>query len=163
MPPPAWGVSQSQAVLLSAIEVERGLLNFLLFMIVGVAGFGILAIFTMIVTEKYRDIGIMKALGASNRGVMSIFLCYGLMLGSIGCLFGTILGIILTNNINPIEAFLTKVTGSALFPKNIYYFDAIPTNIETVHLLFVNAGAIAVAVGFSVLPAFRAAAWSTMD
>lgn len=146
-----------QAVLLSAIEVERGLLNFLLFMIVGVAGFGILAIFTMIVTEKYRDIGIMKALGASNRGVMSIFLGYGLMLGSIGCLFGTILGIILTNNINPIEAFLTKVTGSALFPKNIYYFDAIPTNIEMVHLLFVNAGAIAVAVGFSVLPAFRAA------
>jgi lipoprotein-releasing system permease protein len=146
-----------QAVLLSAIEVERGLLNFLLFMIVGVAGFGILAIFTMIVTEKYRDIGIMKALGASNRGVMSIFLGYGLMLGSIGCLFGTILGVILTNNINPIEAFLTKVTGSALFPKNIYYFDAIPTNIEMVHLLFVNAGAIAVAVGFSVLPAFRAA------
>ena len=51
-------------------------------MIVGVAGFSILAIFTMIVSEKYRDIGIMKSLGASNRGVMSIFLGYGLLLGT---------------------------------------------------------------------------------
>ena len=50
-----------------------------LFMIIAVAGFGILAIFTMIVVEKTRDIGILKALGASNRGVMSIFLSYGLL------------------------------------------------------------------------------------
>ena len=146
-----------QAVLLSAIDVERGLLNLLLFMIVGVAGFGILAIFTMIVTEKYRDIGVMKALGASNRGVMGIFLGYGLLLGTMGCLFGTVLGTVIAKNINPIETFLTKITGSALFPKNIYYFDAIPSNIETGHLLLVNLGAILTAVGFSVLPALKAA------
>lgn len=146
-----------QAVLLSAIDVERGLLNFLLFMIVGVAGFSILAIFTMIVTEKFRDIGIMKALGASSRGVMSIFLGYGLLLGLIGCIFGTILGVTLTNNINPIEKFLTEMTGTALFPRNIYYFDAIPTYIESLHLVIVNVGAIGTAVLFSVLPALRAA------
>src|SRR5581483_4928694 len=59
-----------QTALLAAIAVERGILNVLLFMIVGVAGFGILAIFSMIVIEKTRDIGILKALGASNRGVL---------------------------------------------------------------------------------------------
>jgi lipoprotein-releasing system permease protein len=146
-----------QAVLLSAIDVERGLLNLLLFMIVGVAGFGILAIFTMIVTEKFRDIGIMKALGASNRGVMAIFLGYGLLLGAVGCVLGTAAGVIMANNINPIEGFLTKLTGTALFPRNIYYFDAIPSNVETGHLLLVNFGAVLTAVGFSVLPALRAA------
>ncbi|MFO0934970.1 MAG: FtsX-like permease family protein [Gemmataceae bacterium] len=146
-----------QAVLLSAIDVERGLLNLMLFMIIGVAGFGILAIFTMIVTEKYRDIGVMKALGASNRGVMGIFLGYGLLLGTVGCVLGTLLGILISHNINPIEAFLTKITGIALFPRNIYYFDAIPSNLESGQMLLVNAGAIITAVGFSVLPALKAA------
>src|SRR5439155_652734 len=59
---------ERQGPLLAAIDVERGILNLLLFMIVGVAGFSILAIFTMIVSEKYRDIGILKSLGASSRG-----------------------------------------------------------------------------------------------
>ena len=81
-----------QGPLLAAIAVERGILNVLLFMIVGVAGFGILAIFSMIVVEKTRDIGILKALGASNRGVMGIFLGYGLLLGVVGAGLGTIAG-----------------------------------------------------------------------
>lgn len=65
---------QHQGPLLAAIDIERGILNLLLFMIVGVAGFSVLAIFTMIVSEKYRDIGILKSLGASDRGVMFIFM-----------------------------------------------------------------------------------------
>src|SRR4029453_7672669 len=58
-----------QQVLLQAVKVERWLLNFILFFIVAVAGFGILAIFFMIVVEKTKDIGILKALGASDYGV----------------------------------------------------------------------------------------------
>src|SRR5262249_15254284 len=73
-----------QGPLLAAIRVEKGILNVLLFLIVAVAGFGILAIFSMIVMEKTRDIGILKALGASNSGVMNIFLGYGLLLGVVG-------------------------------------------------------------------------------
>src|SRR5262249_23018606 len=87
---------EHQVPLLAAIDVERGILNLLLFMIVGVAGFSILAIFTMIVSEKYRDIGILKSLGASSRGVMSIFLGYGLLLGTVGCALGTALGLWIT-------------------------------------------------------------------
>jgi len=144
-------------VLLAAIDVERGLLNLLLFLIVGVAGFGILAIFTMIVSEKYRDIGIMKSLGASSGGVMAIFLGYGFLLGAVGCGLGTGLGLAITRNINPIEAFLTKMTGTALFPRDVYYFDAIPTNVDGASIVLVNVGAILIAVVFSVLPALRAA------
>ena len=73
-----------QGLLLSAVEVETAILNVLLFMIIAVAGFGILAIFFMIVVEKTRDIGILKSLGASSNGVMSIFLSYGLGLGVVG-------------------------------------------------------------------------------
>jgi lipoprotein-releasing system permease protein len=148
---------EKQGALLAAISVEKGLLNVLLFLIIGVAGFGILAIFAMIVVEKTRDIGILKALGASNGGVMKIFLGYGLLLGVVGALLGTILGVGLTVNINEIEHWLTSLTGQEIFPRGIYYFDKIPTDIQGWTVFLVNAGAVAIAVLFSVLPALRAA------
>jgi lipoprotein-releasing system permease protein len=148
---------EHQGPLLAAIDVERSILNILLFLIVGVAGFSILAIFTMIVSEKYRDIGIIKSLGASNRGVMSIFVGYGLLLGTVGCVLGTGMGLAITQNINEIEGFLTRVSGRALFPRDVYYFKEIPTNVDPLSVLLINAGAVAVAVLFSVLPAWRAA------
>jgi lipoprotein-releasing system permease protein len=148
---------EHQGPLLAAIDVERGILNLLLFMIVGVAGFSILAIFTMIVSEKYRDIGILKSLGASSRGVMSIFLGYGLLLGTVGCALGTALGLWITANINVIERKLTELTGKAVFPRDVYYFKEIPTNTDPTSVALVNLGAVAIAVVFSLLPAYRAA------
>ncbi|MCE9564486.1 MAG: FtsX-like permease family protein [Planctomycetes bacterium] len=147
---------EHQGSLLTAIEVEKSILNILLFMIVGVAGFSILAIFTMIVSEKYRDIGIMKSLGASNFGVMSIFVGYGFLLGTVGCCLGTAMGLWITDNINEIEMFLTKVSGKQVFPRDVYYFKEIPTNIEISSLIYVNIGAIAIATVFGLLPAWRA-------
>jgi lipoprotein-releasing system permease protein len=128
-----------------------------LFLIIGVAGFGILSIFTMIVAEKTRDIGILKALGASNGGVMKIFLGYGLLLGVIGTLCGTGLGVWLTENINTVEHFLASITGQHLFNPQVYYFDNIPTDIQFWSVFLVNVGAVIIAVVFSVLPALRAA------
>src|SRR5205085_10536477 len=106
---------EKQGPLLAAISIERGILNVLLFLIICVAGFGILAIFSMIVVEKTRDIGILKALGASNGGVMKIFLGYGLLLGVVGAGLGTALGLTLTININGVEQFLSWLTGSEIF------------------------------------------------
>jgi lipoprotein-releasing system permease protein len=125
-------------------------------MIVGVAGFCILAIFSMIVREKTRDIGILKSLGASNRGVMQIFLGYGLLLGVIGAGCGTVMGLLITHYINEIEHVLYKLTGVGFTPE-VYYFDQIPTKIESMTVMLVDAGAILIAVTFSVWPAVRAA------
>ena len=148
---------EHQGPLLAAIDIERGILNLLLFMIVGVAGFSILAIFTMIVSEKYRDIGILKSLGASSRGVLGIFVWYAVLLGVVGCVLGTVLGVGITHYINEIETFLTKMTGQQLFDRSVYYFDKIPTRIEPVVIVAVNAGAMLVAIVSSLVPALRAA------
>jgi lipoprotein-releasing system permease protein len=146
-----------QGPLLAAIDIERGILNLLLFMIIGVAGFSILAIFTMIVSEKYRDIGILKSLGASSRGVMGIFVWYAIFLGMVGCTLGTTLGLWITYRINEIEAFLTQLTGQQLFDRSVYYFDQIPTRIEPDGIAMINAGAMLVAIVSSLVPAMRAA------
>jgi lipoprotein-releasing system permease protein len=146
-----------QSSLLAAINIEKGILNVLLFLIIGVAGFGILAIFSMIVAEKTRDIGILKALGASNWGVMKIFLSYGFLLGVIGTLLGTGAGVWLTVKINVVEQWLSDLTGQQIFDRSVYYFNEIPTDIQLWSVLMVNVGAVTIATVFSVLPALRAA------
>jgi lipoprotein-releasing system permease protein len=147
---------QKQGPLLSAVEVESAILNVLLFLIIAVAGFGILAIFFMIVVEKTRDIGILKSLGASSRGVMSIFLSYGLALGIVGSGVGVALGLAFVKNINTIEGWITWITGRKVFDEKIYYFPEIPTSINPMMVLWVALGAMTIAVLASVLPARRA-------
>jgi len=146
-----------QGPLLSAVQMETTLLNVLLFLIIAVAGFGILATFFMIVVEKTKDIGILKALGASDYGVMGVFLAYALILGVIGCGLGAGLGVVFTNNINPIERWLTYWTGIEIFPRNLYYFKEIPTKLDMWVVIWTNILALAIAVAASVLPARRAA------
>jgi len=121
-----------------------------------VAGFGILAIFSMIVVEKTRDIGILKALGASNGGILTIFIGYGFLLGLVGAGLGTIIGLEITVHINDIEKFIANVTGQDIFPRDVYYFDKIPTDINLLSVFLVNLGSIGIAVLFSILPALRA-------
>jgi lipoprotein-releasing system permease protein len=148
---------EKQGPILAAIDIERGILNVLLFMIVGVAGFGILAIFSMIVVEKTRDIGVLKALGASDAGIMGIFLGYGLLLGLVGDLLGTGMGLAISRNLNAIESFLSSVTGQQVFNRQVYNFSDIPVDVQPMNVLWINVGAIAVAAVFSLLPAMKAA------
>ncbi|MCA8988175.1 MAG: ABC transporter permease [Planctomycetaceae bacterium] len=148
---------QKQGPLLAAVEVESAILNVLLFLIIAVAGFGILAIFYMIVVEKTRDIGILKALGASSNGIMSIFLSYGLSLGVVGSGVGVILGLLFVHYINEIEDWITFLTGRKVFDETIYYFPEIPTAVHPSMVLSVALGAMLIAVLASVFPARRAA------
>ncbi|ADG68344.1 protein of unknown function DUF214 [Planctopirus limnophila DSM 3776] len=148
---------QKQGPLLAAVDVESSILNVLLFLIITVAGFGILAIFFMIVVEKTRDIGVLKALGASSTGVMSIFLLYGLSLGVVGSGGGVACGLLFVRYINQIELVITYITGRKVFDERIYYFPEIPTYIDPWMVVSVALGAMGIAVLASILPARRAA------
>ncbi|NNJ25229.1 FtsX-like permease family protein [Alienimonas chondri] len=147
-----------QGPLLAAVDMETTILNVLLFLIVAVAGFGILAIFYMIVVEKTRDIGILKALGAGSRGILSIFLSYGISLGMVGAGAGVVLGLVFVHYINEVEKFISYITGRKVFDERIYYFPEIPTKVDPATVFWVALGAVFIAVAASILPARRAAA-----
>lgn len=146
-----------QGPLLAAVRMQTAILNVLLFLIIAVAGFGILAIFCMIVAEKTRDIGILKSLGASSRGVKGIFVGYGLSLGMVGAGAGLAIGLVFVANINRIADVLARLTGREVFDPSIYYFQQIPTIVEPLTVVWIVTGAMAIAVVASILPARRAA------
>jgi lipoprotein-releasing system permease protein len=146
-----------QGPLLAAVQMETAILNVLLFLIIAVSGFGILAIFFMIVVEKTRDIGVLKSLGASGSGIMGIFLGYGLSLGAVGAGAGLAIGLFFVKHINDIAALLGKITGRPVFDPSIYYFYRIPTIVDPWTIAWIVFGALGIAVLASVLPALRAA------
>jgi len=148
---------EKEGALFAAVQLETRLLNVLLFMIIAVAGFGILAIFFMIVVEKTRDIGILKSLGATGRGIMGIFLSYGLSLGVVGACVGMGLGLAFVHYINEIADFVGWMLGQPVFDPSIYYFQKIPTIVEWFTVTWIVLGSILIAMLASILPARRAA------
>jgi lipoprotein-releasing system permease protein len=148
---------KKQGPLLGAVAIEQSILNILLFFIIAVAGFGILAIFSMIVVEKTRDIGVMKALGASTAGIRGIFLSYGLLLGAVGSGVGMVGGLLFVRYINEVEKALSVVMHRKVFDDTIYYFDKIPTVVQPFTVFWIVTGALLIAVSASIWPAQRAA------
>jgi lipoprotein-releasing system permease protein len=101
---------QVRGTLLAAVEVERGLMIIILFLIVVVAAFNIASIYTLVVRAKTRDIGILRALGATEGGITSVFLMSGGLCGVIGSICGLVLGLLMAHNANEIEAFVRVVS-----------------------------------------------------
>lgn len=159
-PPQVYRVSSwrdKEGALLGAVQMELIILNLLLFLIVAVAGFGILAIFFMIVVEKTRDIGIMKSLGARGWGILGIFLTYGLALGIAGAGAGLCIGLVIVHYIDQIKDFIAGLLGFEIFDPSVYFFKTIPTIVDGLTVGLILTGAVFIAVLASILPAIRAA------
>lgn len=143
--------------LIGAIQNERVLMAVMLSLILVVSGFTVFSILTMMVTEKRRDIGILAAVGATPRGIMSTFLLIGFWNAFLGTLFGTIAGILGATYINDIEIWLSNLIGVQIFDRKVYYFDEIPSDVEPMTVAWIAGGAFASTLLFSAIPAWRAA------
>lgn len=148
---------EKRFVILRAVAVEKGIQAVILFFIIIVAGFMVLAILHMIVVEKTKDIGILKALGGTPGGIMSIFLMNGLTIGVVGSVVGSVCGLLFTWKLNWLEDVIYRGTGWRLFPPDVYYLDKIPWRIHPTGVLICAVAAIAVSFLASVYPAWRAA------
>ncbi|MDO8094234.1 MAG: FtsX-like permease family protein, partial [Candidatus Brocadiales bacterium] len=148
---------------LTAVALEKWIQVIILSLFFFVAGFNIFSIFILIVHEKSKDIGILKALGATAKGVMSIFLLYGLSVGLIGSGIGIGLGLIIVYKINWLKEVIYNLTGLEPFPREIYYFKDIPTLISPIFLTGVICSAILCSLVFSVYPSIRAARYDPVE
>ena len=88
--------SEANAEILSLLDIQRASATIFYFLIYGVAGFGIANTLITIVAQRTREIGILKAMGTSQKSIMLVFLFQSMVLGAIGLVLGTILGYIVT-------------------------------------------------------------------
>ncbi len=147
---------QRHATLLGAVEKEKLLLTFLFAIISAVAVAMIGSIFYMIVLEKTRDIGVLRAVGASRQGVVSIFLGYGLTIGCLGATLGVVLAAVVVYNLNPIQDFLTQQFNFTMWDPTIYYFDKVPSQLDPLEVIVIGAVAVFSSVAGSLIPAYLA-------
>jgi lipoprotein-releasing system permease protein len=121
---------ERQARYLGAVENEKYMQIFILGLMSCVVLVVIFLIFYMIVRDKTRDIGIIKAVGGSELGVLAIFLNYGLFIGIVGGGLGVISGVAFVTHTNQIHEWIYQVTGVTIWDRSVYLFDRIPDQVD---------------------------------
>ncbi len=138
-------------------EKEKSLMIVIFSMIGFVAVFIIFAIFYMIVTEKIKDLGIVKSVGGSSFGVSQIFLGYGILVGLVGAIIGTLLGVLIVTHSNEIEEVLNAWFGFRLWDPEVYAISRIPDVVDYRQAAVIGLVAILACVLGVLLPAWRGA------
>lgn len=133
--------------LFSALQLEKIVMFIILILIVLVASFNIIGTLTMIVIEKSREIAILKAMGATRQGIMSIFIVQGIIIGVIGTIIGVPLGYGISLLI---QHFYT-------LPADVYYISHIPARTRISDLLLVASSAIGISLLSTLYPSWQAA------
>jgi len=143
--------------LISALDRQRTLVYIMFGVISLVSVVLIFVIFYMIVFQKTKDIGVLKAVGASGGGVAQIFLAWGSAVGLIGALLGTGLGYLFVRNINPIQDWVDRTFGYRVWSKEYFLFAKIPNEVDWGAALLIAIGAVLAGLVGALLPALRAA------
>jgi lipoprotein-releasing system permease protein len=139
-----------------ALRMEKIILTILMTLVVLVAAFNIVSTLTMVVMEKTKDIGIMRALGATQGSVQFIFMLQGLVQGLIGTGLGAGLGLLIAHRLNDVAYFLERTFHIEIFPKDVYNFDKIPTQIGQQDVVFIITFAVFLSLLAGLYPAYRA-------
>lgn len=135
--------------LYSVMKVERWTAFIVLSLIIAVASFSIVGSLTMTVIEKKRDIGILKAMGTKNSGIMKIFMFEGILIGIYGTILGSIFGLAIC--LAQIKFKFYPLDGM------VYSIDALPIDIRYTDFIYVAICALLISVVASLYPALRAA------
>jgi len=128
--------------------LEKTAMFIILALIVVVASFNIAGTLIMMVTQKVKDIGILKSVGTTNKAVRTIFTIEGLLIGLAGTSLGAALGFGL--------CFLLKRYQIIQLPKDIYYIDRLPVMVQWSDALLVIAAAMAISFLATLYPSWQA-------
>jgi lipoprotein-releasing system permease protein len=142
---------------LQALKLEKVMMFIILTMTTVVAAFGIASTLIMSVMTKIKDIGILRSVGAKTKSILQIFILQGLSVGITGIVLGLIGGIGLTLSLNNIVDFISRLLKRPLIPRDIYYFDKIPTNINTGDITTIVICTLIISLIASIYPAYYAA------
>jgi len=133
--------------LFSALKLEKVMMFLLLVLITIVASFNIVSTLTMIVSEKQREIAILKAMGATRKAIMRIFMLNGLIIGLTGTVIGIPLG----------YTFLWLIQTYWTFDPTVYYISHVPVHVQALDVILVSFSAVLISFAATLYPSWQAA------
>ena len=141
--------SEANAEILSLLDTQMIFANIFYLLIYGIAGFGIANTLITIVAQRTREIGILKAMGASQKSIMAVFIFQSMVLGAIGLILGTILGYIVTVALQSYEIEV---------PQEMYFgFQTLPLEVEPLNFVYAAFFAFIINILSGIYPARKAA------
>jgi lipoprotein-releasing system permease protein len=148
---------QRNATFFNALQVERNVMFLILTLIVVVAALNIVSGLIMLVKDKGGDIAIMRTIGATQGAIMRIFLITGASIGIVGTLTGFLAGVVICLNIESIRQFLSWLTSTELFPRELYFLSRLPADMSVPETTAVVVMALALSLLATLYPSWRAA------
>ncbi len=149
--------------ILTALQVEKNMMFYILFFIMIVAAFGIMNSQITFVVQKTREIGMLKALGTSRLSIVVLFLSQSFVVGVIGVGMGLGLGMVALRYRNEFLDFMNRMTGLELFPASTYQFTRLPAVIDSGDITLICGSALVICVLAGVIPAWTAARLKPVD
>ena len=141
--------------LFSALQLEKLAMGLIIFFIMVVAAFNIVGTLTMVVTDKTREIGILRAMGLTSSAVGRIFLIQGAVIGLVGTMVGLILGLTVS--------YVVDRSGWVKINPAVYFIDHLPVHIDWRDVAVVVLASLAIAVVATVYPSRSAATLTPVD
>ena len=141
--------------LFSALQLEKLAMGLIIFFIMVVAAFNIVGTLTMVVTDKTREIGILRAMGLTSAAIGRVFLVQGAVIGLVGTTLGVILGLTV--------AYVVDRSGWVQINPAVYFIDHLPVHIEWFDVGVVVVASLAIALFATVYPSRSAAALTPVE
>jgi lipoprotein-releasing system permease protein len=148
---------QRNRTFFGALQVERNVMFLILTLIVVVAALNIVSGLIMLVKDKGHDIAILRTMGATQGAVMRVFLITGSSIGVVGTVAGFILGLVICLNVESIRQFLSWLTGSKIFPEELYFLSHLPAQMDPAETIAVVVMALTLSFLATLYPSWRAA------
>jgi len=139
-----------------ALLVERNVMFIILTLIIIVAAFNIISGLTILVKNKTKEIAILKTIGFSSFSINKIFFFTGSSIGIAGTLFGVILGVLFSYNIEMIRIFLSNVLRIEIFPAEIYFLSKMPSEIHIPTIIIISCISLIITFLSSIIPSIKA-------
>lgn len=141
--------------LIQQLKSERNLWTLLATVIILVACSNIISMLIILVNDKKVEIGILRAMGATSQSIAMIFGICGMVMGTIGSLFGMFLAFLTLRNLQAIVDFIGRLQGYEMF-NPVFYGNALPNEISFEALLFVVTTTSIVSLIAGIVPAVKA-------